>query len=85
MKLDAFIYINEDEEEKGDKVMDIYSNAIERNDISRIEKLNKLNDAKTFWDDVRKLTKNVRSDHSFRRWEILAEIRLEEIKQNKRR
>lgn len=63
--------------------MDIYRNAIERNDISRIEKLNNLNESQTFWDDVRKLTKNVRSDHSLRRWEILAEIRLEEIKQNK--
>ena len=40
----------------------------ERNDIKKIEKLNKLNNIKTFYDDVRKLTKNVSSDHSIKHW-----------------
>lgn len=54
--------------------------AIEKADYSKIRKLNTLTNAETFWDDVRKFTKNVHSDHSIGRWEILAEKRWEEIK-----
>ena len=55
--------------------------AIEKSDISKIEKLNSLHNENTFWDDVRKLTKKVTSDHSIKRWQCLAEIRYEEVKQ----
>lgn len=54
--------------------------AIERQDIGRIGKLNKLTEPKTFWADVRKLTRNTHSDHALGRWQVLAEIRYEEIK-----
>ena len=52
---------------------------MERNDIKKIDKLNKLNNKETFWDDVRKLTKNVTSDHSIHRWQCLAECRYNEL------
>lgn len=52
---------------------------IERNDISKIDKLNKLTNKETFFDDVRKLTKNVTSDHSIGRWQCLCEIRYNEL------
>lgn len=53
--------------------------AIEVHDISRIRKLNELTNADTFWDDVRKLTKRITSDHSMHRWQCLAERRYEEL------
>ena len=53
--------------------------AIERNDYYKIKKLRTLNNVETFWDDVRKLTKNVYSDHSLSRWQILSEARFREI------
>ena len=62
--------------------MKIEEYAYEKNDIARIEKLNTLTNPKTFWDDVRKFTKKVYSDHSISRWQGLAEIRYEEIKNN---
>ena len=37
------------------------------------------NNIETFWDDVRKFTKNVYSDHSLSRWQILSEARFREI------
>ena len=48
-------------------------------DYGRIDKLNKLTNPATFWDDVRKLTKNVHSDHIIYRWQCLAEIRYDEL------
>ncbi len=56
-----------------------YKSAIENRDYSKIEKLNKLENKDTFWDDVRKLTRNVKSDHSVGRWQCLAEQRYCEI------
>ena len=56
-----------------------YSWAMEKHDFSKIDKLNKLNNINTFWNDVRKLTKNVHSDHSLSRWQILAEARFREL------
>lgn len=56
-----------------------YSRAIEKNDLARIEKLNKLTDKETFWAEVRKLTKAVKSDHSISRWQCLAEARYDEL------
>lgn len=52
---------------------------LELNDYKRIEKLNTLHCLETFWDDVRKLTKRVTSDHSIRRWQCLAEQREYEL------
>lgn len=53
--------------------------AIEQRDIAKINKLNKLKNKDTFWDDVRKLTKKVTSDHSIGRWQCLAEARYREL------
>lgn len=52
---------------------------MEVRDYSRIDKLNKLTNKETFWDDVRKLTKRVTSDHSIGRWQCLAEMRWNEL------
>lgn len=54
--------------------------AMERRDIGRIAKLNKLTDPKTFWADVKRLTRNTYTDHALDRWQVLAEIRYEEIR-----
>ena len=56
-----------------------YSYAIEQRDISKIDKLNKLYDINTYWDNVRKLTKSVKSDHSIKRWQCLADARYKEV------
>ena len=52
---------------------------MERRDYGRIDKLNRLENPETFWDDVRKYTKNIVSDHVIGRWQCLAEIRYEEL------
>ena len=52
---------------------------MEGRDIGRITKLNKLTDPKTFWADVKRLTRNTYGDHALGRWQVLAEIRYEEI------
>lgn len=57
---------------------------VENADYAKIKKLNMLHNEETFWDDVRRLTRNVRSDHSLRRWSILAEARFGEIQNVKR-
>lgn len=56
-----------------------YVCATESRDYGKIRKLNALSDTKTFWDDVRKLTKNVHSDHAIGRWQCLSEIRYWEL------
>ena len=56
-----------------------YDLAIEKLDLRRIDKLNELHNLETFWDDVRKLTKRVSSDHSLRHWQALAEVREKEL------
>lgn len=48
-------------------------------DNKKIEKLNKLTNPETFWDDCRCLTKNVKSDHGIKRWQCLAEARYMEL------
>lgn len=58
--------------------------AIEKRDIAKINKLNKLKNPKTFWEDVRELTKRVTSDHSIGRWQCLAEIRYAELEENQK-
>ena len=44
-----------------------------RNFPTKMDKLMTLRDPNTFWDDVRKLTRRVRSDKSLREWEICAD------------
>lgn len=57
--------------------------AIYKSDYKKIEKLQKLTNPVTFWDDVRKLTKNTYSDFHIGRWQCLAETRYDEISKNK--
>lgn len=56
-----------------------YSRAIEKRDFAKIDKLNMLISTETFWDDVRKRTRKITSDHSLARWQCLAEYRYKEI------
>ena len=56
-----------------------YSYAMEKRDYARIDKLNKLTNKDTFYDDVRKLVKNVASDHTIKRWQCLADNRYREL------
>lgn len=53
--------------------------ATETRDVSKIEKLWSLTSKDTFYEDVRKLTKRVTSDHGIKRWQILADIRAKEM------
>lgn len=48
-------------------------------ECKRIDKLNALKNPETFWDDVRKLTRNVHSDHAISSWQFLAEKRYGEL------
>ena len=59
--------------------MKINDVVMEHNDISKVRKLNELKNPMTFWDDVRKISKNTKTDHGIKRWEILSEIRYKEI------
>ena len=56
-----------------------YDRAIEKRDYAKIDKLNTLTNKETFWDDVRKFTKNVTSCHADSRWQCLAEYRWNEL------
>ena len=56
-----------------------YNRAIEKRGYVKIDKLNTLTNKETFWDDVRKFTKNVTSCHSIGRWQCLAEYRWSEL------
>lgn len=57
---------------------------IETRDYSKIKKLKSLHNIDTFWEDVKQFTKNVRSDHSLRRWCLLAEVRYGELQNAKK-
>lgn len=63
------------------KLMKYKDYAVEKRDIKRIDKLNALTDPDTFWNDVKKLTKQTHSDHALDRWQTLAEIRYSQIKE----
>lgn len=56
---------------------------IEKRDYDKIKKLRTLHNKETFYDDVRKFTRNVHSDHSIQRWEILASVRYMKLHQAK--
>lgn len=53
-------------------------------DVERKAKLATLKNIETFWDDVRKLVKNITSDHAIKRWQVLAEARYEELKKGEK-
>ena len=57
-----------------------YDYAMEKRDYARIDKLNNLTDVDTFWNDVRRLTSQVKGSHAGSRWQILAEARYRELK-----
>ena len=57
---------------------------MENADYAKIKKLRMLHNMETFWDDVRKFTARVYSDHSIGRWQILAEARYSELMQAKK-
>ena len=57
----------------------LFDCVIESRDYSKIDKLMQLTNPVTFWDDVRKLTRNVTSDHGIRRWQVLAEVRFSDL------
>lgn len=57
---------------------------MENADYAKIKKLRTIHNMETFWDDVRKFTSKVCSDHSLRRWQILAEARYGELMQAKK-
>jgi|GEM_PF-3299349 hypothetical protein len=52
---------------------------IEKHDIKRIDKLERLTNPITFWNDVRKLVKNVQSARALHRWQCLADQRYSEL------
>lgn len=54
-----------------------YMNAAER---KIADKLNTLTNINTFWDDVRKFTKNVHNDRSISLWQSWSEIRFDELR-----
>ena len=56
-----------------------YNRAITKSDMTKIDKLNGLKNIITFYDDVRKMTKNVHSDNAIRAWERLSEQRYDEL------
>lgn len=56
---------------------------MERADYAKIKKLRTLHNINTLYDDVRKLTARVTSDHSIKRWQILTEARMGELMQAK--
>lgn len=61
----------------------IYSEAWERRDLARIDKLNNLTNKATFWDDVRCLCNKTMSDHALHCWQRLAELRYNELERVK--
>ena len=59
--------------------MSLYEYIIETADYKKVEKLETLKNPNTFWDEVRKLTKNTKSCHALNRWQILAEAQFKII------
>lgn len=54
---------------------------MEKADYSRIKKLRTLHNPDTIYTDLRRILKNVKSDHSIKRYQILAEARRGELLQ----
>ena len=60
-----------------------YNYAIERRDYARIDKLNAINKSSEVFENVRKWSRNT-SDHAGGRWQILAEARYDELKEQEK-
>lgn len=59
--------------------MDTNRYAYNRTEERIIEKLNTLTNPETFYNDVRKFTRNIHSDRLINTWEIFTEIRHNEL------
>lgn len=59
--------------------MDIYKYAYNKTEAKIIEKLNTLNNPETFFNDVRRFTRQITTDHNIKTWERFSEIRYNEI------
>ena len=57
----------------------LYGYVMGKASLKIIEKLLTLTDVSTFWDDVRRFTKNIHSDHNISMWQNYAEMRYEEL------
>lgn len=60
-----------------------YRYATVYSDRKRIDKLNKLTNSETFWEDVNKFTRNLTSLTVINGWEYLAKIRYKELTEGK--
>lgn len=58
--------------------------AWDKTDLRIMQRLNTLTNISTFWDDVRKMTKNVHSDRNISRWQYLSEKRFEELEEEQK-
>ena len=61
----------------------LYNYAIERRDYARIDKLNTINKSGEVFENVRKWSRNA-GDHARGRWQILAEARYDELKEQEK-
>ena len=59
--------------------MDIYKYAYNKTEEKIIKKLNSLNNPETFFNDVRRFTRQITTDHNIKTWERFSEIRYNEI------
>lgn len=57
--------------------------AIEKRDYARIDKLNTITTSAEVFENVRKWSRNA-SDHAGGRWQILAEARYDELKEQEK-
>lgn len=59
--------------------MDVYRYAYNKTEAKIIEKLNSLHNPETFFNDVRRFTKNIHTDRLINIWECFSDIRYAEI------
>ena len=57
----------------------LYNYCYYTNDYKIVDKLLTLTNKQTFWDNVRKFTKNIYSDRNISSWQRLAELRFLQI------
>ena len=57
-----------------------YSYAVEKRDIARIDKLNRIVELTNYWDIIRELTSSIKTNHALKRWQALAEVRYNELR-----
>lgn len=61
----------------------LYTWAIEKRDYARINKLNTINKSSEVFENVRKWSRNA-GDHAGARWQLLAEARYDELKEQEK-